>query len=154
MSYRWPALTFIATQLLKRAIPLVFIADAALVQAAALEDEPVPLTPFEARVRLAKEAEENEQFKMYRLAVHRKTGRYLVRTMRSCIAALPKPQQKSFVLIADITPTGKAAAVEVKPDNEVARCYASGFAAASFPRPPAYPGRQGFPVMMKIRVGT
>lgn len=137
---------------MKRAIPLFFTACASLVQAAPLNDKPVSLTPFDERIQLAKEAEDNEQFRTYRMSVYRKNGRYLARTMRSCIAASPRPQKKAFVLVADITAAGKATAVEVKPDNEAARCYALGFAAASFPKPPAYPGRQGFPVMMRIRV--
>lgn len=107
---------------------------------------------FDARVRLAQEAETDERFKTYRPAMLRRAGRQLARTMRHCIAASPQPAQKSVVLVADISAEGRATAVEVKPDNAVAGCVARGFAAASYPRPPAYPGRSGFPVTMKMRV--
>jgi len=125
-----------------------------MVHAEPTQAEQIPLTPFDARVQLAKAAESDERFKIYRSAMLRQTGRRLARTMRSCIAASPKPEpeQKTVVLIADINPMGKASAVEVKPENAIAKCYASGFSALSYPRPPAYFGRPGFPVTIKIRI--
>lgn len=112
----------------------------------------IELETFDVRVQLAKAAEIDEDFKTYRPAMFRRTGRHLTRTMRSCIARMPKPAAKTFVLVADISAEGKADTVEVKPENEVSKCFASGFAAVSYPKPPAYPERDGFPVMMKVRV--
>jgi len=137
---------------MKRIILLSFAAFASMAHAEPLQSEPVQLAPFDARVQLAIAAESDERFKTYRPAMLRRNGRYLARTMRSCIAASPKPEKKTVTLVADINAEGKATGIEVKPENAVAGCYASGFAAASYPKPPAYPGREGFPVTMKIRV--
>jgi hypothetical protein len=137
---------------MKRTVLLFFAAFASVSQAQSVELEPVELEPFQVRVELAKAAEVDEEFKTYRPAMYRRTGRYLTRTMRSCIARMPKPESKTFVLVADISPQGKANAVEVKPKNEVAKCFASGFAAATYPKPPVHPERDEFPVMMKVRV--
>lgn len=137
---------------MKRIAPLSFAMLACGAHAESTQAEQIPLTPFDARVQLAKAAESDERFKTYRSAMLRQTGRRLARTMRSCIAAAPKPEQKTVVLIANINSMGKATGVEVKPENAVAKCYAAGFSALSYPRPPAYFERQGFPVTMKIRV--
>jgi hypothetical protein len=114
--------------------------------------EPIQAEAFEDRVLLAKDAEEDHEFRNYRAAVLKRNSRHLARTMRTCIAKMPKPESKTFVLVADITADGKADAVAVKPDNEVANCFASGFASVSYPKPPQYPKRQAFPVMIKVRV--
>jgi hypothetical protein len=114
--------------------------------------EPIQAETFDDRIVLAKEAEENHEFRNYRAAVLKRNSRHLARTMRTCIAKSPKPESKTFVLVADITADGKADAVAVKPDNEVANCFASGFTSVSYPKPPQYPKRQAFPVMIKVRV--
>lgn len=137
---------------MKRIAPLFFAACAALAQA-----EPVPAAAigagaFEDRVQLAKDAEGDEQYKSYRSALQKRNSRHFARAIHTCIARSPKPAAKTFVLVADITAKGEAAAVAVKPDNQVANCFASRFTALSFPKPPRHPGRNGFPVMMKVRV--
>lgn len=142
---------------MKRAAPLFLAVFATLVHAEPVPGEPVAAGPiqaeaFEDRVRLAQDAEEDEQFKTYRSAVLKRNSRHLARTMRTCIARSPKPAAKTFVLVADISPDGKAEAVAVKPDNAVANCFASGFSSVSYPKPPQFRQRQGFPVMMKVRV--
>jgi hypothetical protein len=152
-------------KLIARLTPLTVLllaASAAFAQAESvpgtpIAPEPVTIRPlgsesFEDRVLLAKDAEEDAQFKDYRSAVLKRNRRHFARTMRTCIARSPKPAAKTFVLVADITAAGKAAAVAVKPENEVANCYASGFSSVSYPKPPQYPNREGFPVMMKVRV--
>lgn len=107
---------------------------------------------FEERVKLAKEAETDDKLRNYPHAMYKRAGRHISRTMRSCIATSPKPEDKAFVLVADITPQGKADAVEVSPDNAVSRCFAERFSSATYLKPPAYEGRSGFPVTLKIRV--
>lgn len=132
----------------KRTIPLLF----ALFAVSAHAEAPALPAPFDVRVQLARDVEADERFRTYKTAMIRRSGRHLARTMRACRAIAPAPEQKSVVLIADIEADGRAAAVEVKPDNAIGQCFASGFASARYPKPPAYPGRPGFPVMMKISV--
>lgn len=111
---------------------------------------------FEERVQAAQAAEDDQRYRSYQPAMVKRAGRHLTRTMRRCSAAVPKPEQAeerdAFVLVADITAKGTAAAVEVKPDNAVSRCFAKGFSAARFPAPPRHHEREAFPVMMKVRM--
>jgi hypothetical protein len=142
---------------MKLLAPLLFTAFATLVQAEPVPGEAVATGPtqaetFDDRVRIAQDVEDDAQYNNYRSAVLKKNSRHLVRTMRTCIAKSPKPAAKAFVLVADITADGKAHAVAVKPDTEVANCFASGFSSVSYPKPPQFPQRDGFPVMMKVRV--
>lgn len=126
----------------------------------AQQSMPQPIDPvlwearvrFEERVKLAKEAETDDKLRNYPHAMFKRAGRHISRSMRSCIAHSPKPEAKAFVLVADINQEGKADAVEVSPDNEVSRCFAERFSSATYPKPPAYEGRNGFPVTLKVRV--
>ncbi|GAB3554321.1 hypothetical protein GCM10027343_42210 [Noviherbaspirillum agri] len=125
-----------------------------------MEGLPPPIDPvlwearvrFEERVKLAKSAETDDKLRNYPHAMFKRAGRHISRSMRSCIARSPKPEEKTFVLVADITPKGKADAVEVSPDNAVSRCFAERFSSATFLKPPAYEGRGGFPVTLGVRV--
>lgn len=132
---------------MKRVLSFLLFAVAPLVHAI-----PGDLSPFETRVQLAKEAELDDQYKPYPSVMHKRTGKHLARTMRSCIAASPRPVEKAFVLVADINSRGRASAVVVQPENEVAKCFADGFSSIKYPGPPAYGRRPGFPVTMKIQV--
>jgi hypothetical protein len=139
------------------ALPLILVALSGPLHAQGDPASPVTVAPaateaFEDRVRLAKEAEEDELFKTYRSRLLKRNSRHLARTMRSCIARSPKPDAKAFVLVADIRADGKADAIAVKPQNEVASCFASGFSSVAYPRPPQFPKREAFPVTMKVRV--
>ena len=108
--------------------------------------------PFEIRAQLGKAAENKEEFKAYQPAMFAQVGDHLAYAMRSCIATTPKPNTEPFVLVADINNEGKAEAVEVKPTTHIAKCFAAGFAAALYPKPPQYPNRQGFPVTIEMRI--
>ena len=132
---------------MKSNLPFLFFVLVTLAHA-----EQPELSPFELRVQLAKDAEVDEQYKPYPAVMYRRTGKQLARTMRSCIAASPSPEEKAFVLVADINSRGQASSVVVRPENEVARCFANGFSSIIFPKPPDYARRPGFPVTMKIQV--
>lgn len=113
---------------------------------------PVDPERFAERVQLAQEAQGDEQYRLYPHMLFRHAGRQVARTMRACRAASPKPKARAFVLVADISARGRAEAVEVWPDNAVSRCFAARFSSAAYPAPPAYAGRDGFPVTLKVRV--
>lgn len=129
-------------------IPLAFLAFAAITHTA--HATPVDPVLFDERVRLAKEAQADERYRAYPHAMFKRAGRHIARTMRSCIAGAPKPKASAFVLVADINAAGKPEAVQVKPDNRAARCFAAGFSSASYLKPPEYAGRQGFPVTLRV----
>lgn len=130
---------------MKLALLFVLLVCAALVHAA-------PGETFDEHVALARKAEADPALKEYPAIMIKGTRRHLARTMRTCAALKPSPEIKAFTLVADITPEGKPVAVEVQPATNVAECFASGFVKADFPKPPSYPGREGFPVTMKLRI--
>lgn len=105
---------------------------------------------FDERVRIAKEAESDERFHPYPSLMYQHARRYLARAMRQCKAVSPKASGSSFVVVADIDRHGRTERVEVKPASPAARCFAARFSSAIYLEPPAYPGRAGFPVTMKI----
>jgi hypothetical protein len=107
---------------------------------------------FAERVRLAKAAETAEAYKSYQPVFLRGISDPMAQIMRACFAKTEKPHADSFVLVADITREGKAQAVEVKPTTNIATCFAAGMSKASFPQPPAYPGRQGFPIAIEMKI--
>ncbi len=110
------------------------------------------MSPFDLRVQLAKEAETDERYKPYPSLLYKRAGKHLARTMRSCIATSPPPQEKTFVLVADINSRGMASAIAVQPENEVAKCFANGFSSFLYPQPPVYARRPGFPITVKIQL--
>lgn len=107
---------------------------------------------FDVRVQLGKTAEGKEEFKAYQPAMFAQVGDHIAHTMRSCFATTAKSETAPFVLVADISPEGKAEAVEVKPATNIAKCFATGFTNAPYPKPPQYPNRRGFPVTIEMRV--
>lgn len=108
---------------------------------------------FKERVQLAKAAEDDENFHPYPAMMYRQARDHLARAMRRCRAVSAKQGAKPFVLVADIQPDGRPRDVVVKPSHAAARCFAAGFSSTQYLPPPAYPGRAGFPVVMRIGGG-
>lgn len=129
-------------------MPIAFL----LLLPLALPASAAPAETFDDRVGLARRAEADPDMQAYPAAFVRHARRHLARTMRSCAASTATTGAQPFTLIADIGGDGKAAAVEVNSESDAAACFASGFTSATFPKPPDYPGRAGFPVMMKVRI--
>lgn len=111
---------------------------------------PVDPALFDERVQIAKAAESDERFRAYPKAMFKRASRDLARMMRRCMAASSMPKSKPFVLVSDISAAGKAEAIEVKPDNDLARCFAAGFAAGTYLKPPEYVDGEGFPITMRV----
>jgi hypothetical protein len=107
---------------------------------------------FAERVRLAKAAETAEAYKSYQPVFLRGISDPMAQIMRACFAKTEKPHADSFVLVADITREGKAQATEVKPTTNIATCFAAGMSKVSFPQPPVYSGRQGFPIAIEMKI--
>lgn len=137
---------------MKSAILLLFAAIAFPSLAADMAPASAPAS-FKERVQLAKAAEDDENFHPYPAMMYRQAGEHLARTMRRCRAVSAKQDAKPFVLVADIHPDGRPHDVAVKPPHAAARCFATGFSSMQYLPPPAYPGRAGFPVMMRIGGG-
>lgn len=128
---------------------IVFVLLLAVIAAPAAAGDEVRFS-FEERVWLARAAEEDESVHPYPSQVYRKAGRDLARTMRRCWRSASKQNMKPFVLVADIDAAGRPHNVEVKPSHAGSRCFAAGFSSLVYPPAPSYPGRDGFPVMMRV----
>lgn len=105
---------------------------------------------FDERVSLAKAAEDDERFHPYPGTMLKQARRHIARTMRRCQLSASGQDGKAFVLVADILADGRPVDVDVKPANAVGKCFAAGFSTGHYLPPPAYPGRDGFPVMLRI----
>ena len=107
---------------------------------------------FEERIELAKAAERNVDTWFYERVMFDAVGAHLATTMRACFAQSTNPQTDPFVLVADLSPEGKAVNVEVRPPTEVAVCFSEGFATTAFPVPPKFQGQANFPVVIEMRI--
>lgn len=108
--------------------------------------------PFEARVEMGKKAEQDERFRAFHSAFEQQAGPHFAETMKSCFDVTPNPDTISFVLVADITGGGAAQSIEVKPETNIASCFAAGFAHAPFPPAPGYPDHDGFPIVIDMHI--
>jgi hypothetical protein len=107
---------------------------------------------FEERIELAKAAEQNVDTWFYEKVMFDAVGAHLATTMRACFAQSTNPQTDPFVLVADLSPEGKAMNVEVRPPTEVAVCFSEGFATTAFPLPPKFQGQANLPVVIEMRM--
>lgn len=107
---------------------------------------------FDVRAELGEAMEQSDEFKTYHSGMNRRVGDQFADIMRSCFASVENPQTARFVLVADITAEGRADAVEVRPPTNIARCFAAGLKRTSFPIPPPFPDREGFPITIKMRI--
>lgn len=107
---------------------------------------------FDMRAQLGKEAESKEEYKAYQPAIFSQVGNQLANVMRFCFATIYKPDIRPFILVADINTEGKAESVEVQPRTNTAECFMTGFSGVSYPKPPIYSNRPGFPITMEMRI--
>jgi hypothetical protein len=107
---------------------------------------------FEERIELAKAAERSVDTWFYEKVMFDAVGPHLATTMRACFGQTAKPQADPFVLVADLSPEGKAVNVEVRPPTAVAVCFSEGFATTAFPIPPRFQDRANFPVVIEMRI--
>ncbi|OYY02550.1 MAG: hypothetical protein B7Y73_08800, partial [Acidocella sp. 35-58-6] len=64
---------------------------------------------------------------------------------------LPASELGHFNLVGDITAAGQMINIEVRPETEMAKCYAAQMAKAHFLHPPLV-GRTTYPVLLDLNV--
>lgn len=102
-------------------------------------------------MRLAKEAERQEAYAGYTPKLIEGTINSIANHIYSCMIALPNSSVESFMLVADITPSGRAANVEVSLATDLTTCIAEKFGSLQFLKPPKYPGRVWFPIAHEFK---
>jgi len=107
---------------------------------------------FEERVELARAAEKAADTKPYQKQMFDAIGPHLAAAMKSCFGSIKNPETEPFTLVADVTPEGRADAVDVKPNTNIAACFAKGFMSANFPPPPRFRDRSRFPMFIEMRI--
>lgn len=107
---------------------------------------------FEARAQLGEAAEDRGEFKSYFSTMYKEIGEPMANIMRICFKNTLKPDSANFVLVADIEKEGNLDSIEVKPATNIAKCFAAGLIPVSFPKPPEYPKRHGFPLTIKMKI--
>jgi hypothetical protein len=107
---------------------------------------------FDERVRIGRDIGKMEVYQPYQRVMYESITNHLEKTMRRCFGAIKTPQTEPFTLVADITLEGVARSVEIRPETNIARCFAKGFGEASFPPPPAVPGHDAFPIVIDLNM--
>jgi len=75
---------------------------------------------FDARVQAAKQAELAEEGKAYGISM----GPALQAALSYCLPPSAPPFRGSFTMVADVSPSGTVSLAEVRPQNDVSRCFA------------------------------
>ena len=108
---------------------------------------------FDDRVRIGKEIGNMAVYQPYQKTMYQSITNHLTNTIKRCFEETRNPQTEAFTLVADITSEGTARSVEIRPETNIARCFAKGFGEASFPQPPAVPGHDAFPIVIDLNMG-
>jgi hypothetical protein len=103
---------------------------------------------FDERIALANAAHDDERLHPYPEALHSKAGPQIARLMRRC--GTTQPGARSFALVADIDAGGHPQNILARPNHGIARCFAKGFAAMTYLKPPAAMEGEYFPIMVRI----
>ena len=107
---------------------------------------------FDDRVRTGRDIGKMEVYQQYQKMMYQSITNHLANTMKGCFETIRNPESEAFTLVADITAEGIARSIEIKPDTNIARCFARGFGEASFPQPPAVPGHAAFPIVIDLNM--
>ena len=107
---------------------------------------------FDDRVRIGRETGKMEAYQQYQKTMYESITPHLGTTMKGCFETIRDPETGAFTLVADITSEGTARSIEIRPETNIARCFARGFGEASFPRPPAVPGHDAFPLVIDLNM--
>ena len=118
----------------------------------AMGDEAGKSESFENRVAIAKQAEDDKTYKSYLPTMYDAVGQELASAMQACFKEIPDGSSDPFVFITDIDRSGVAQAAEVKPATTIATCFQRRVSALKFPKPPDYPGRAGFPIVIEMSI--
>lgn len=113
---------------------------------------PAHAETFDDRVRMAKEAELADAYKAYQQVMLSAIAAHLASALKECFAKVDRAQTDSFILVSDVTREGTARSVEVSPATNIASCFGESFQSARFPLPPEFPGRDGFPIVIELRL--
>ena len=108
---------------------------------------------FDERVRLGQEIGKMEVYQPYQKTMYQSITNHLTNTMKRCFEETRNPETEAFTLVAEITSEGTARSIEIRPETNIARCFAKGFGEAAFPRPPAVPSRDTFPIVIDLNMG-
>jgi hypothetical protein len=106
---------------------------------------------FDERVRVAKLAEVDSAFAAYQSALLEPVGADMTRAMTECVQSTTGASTEDFTLVAELADDGRPVEIAVRPETNVATCWAARFAALRFAPPPRYPGRSGFPLVFEMR---
>jgi len=106
---------------------------------------------FGHRIAVAKAAENDPATAPYQRVMFGAVGSQLATIMRGCVAA-DRADTTSFVLVADIRPSGDAIHVDVQPGTPIAKCFAGSFSRLRFPTPPTLTARISFPIFIEMTI--
>lgn len=117
-------------------------------------EEEVQVDPysFEGRALVAKHLYETPEGEQYRQTVNRYLGATHSKTMRDCFDKTQDPWTANFELIGFVRTSGALVDVVVKPETNIATCFATGLLNSLFPIPPKLEDGDLYPIYMEVRL--
>jgi hypothetical protein len=110
-------------------------------------------TSFEGRAAIAKALYATPDGEAYRKLVNQYLAARHSKTMRNCFDTTQDPWTANFELIGFIDKTGSLTDAVVKPETNIATCFATGLLNSIFPFAPKLPeGGDLYPIYMEVRL--
>jgi hypothetical protein len=107
---------------------------------------------FDYRLAQAKAALTANEGTGYESVMNRHLEEADAKIMRGCFGAISAPDTSAFVVVADVSSSGKLSAIAVRPQTNISRCFAQGLANDVFPSPPLVQYQQSFPIFIEMSI--
>jgi hypothetical protein len=110
---------------------------------------PILADDFSSRADAGEAALSSPSGKKYQAAL----GPVIGKALRICIppGSTSPENLGSFVLVANIAPSGKANKIEIRPETTISRCFAKHFGESELPAPPEG-SLPEFPIVVPIKI--
>ena len=107
---------------------------------------------FASRVERAKGVEHSRAGKAYQEKLMRSAGQGMAHVMKECFPKTASPDILRFTLVADVQADRTLSNIAVVPSTPMTRCFMSGFAALSFPKPSSKFKTTGMPIVIEMAI--
>ncbi len=108
--------------------------------------------PFDQRVQRAKLVESEGDGKPYVHDMWLHVEADANSAMQGCFRKGTPPDTDSFVMIANVLPTGGLGQIDLRPHTPMVQCFADRFAKAVFPPTPVIFGDAGVPIVIEMNI--
>ena len=105
---------------------------------------------FQARLVRADAACASAGGSAYLQSIYKHVEEFSNSTLTRCFESIPSANNSGFIVVADILPNGKAAAIAAQPNTNVASCFIQALVSETFAYPPSGKYQNSFPVALNM----